>query len=271
MSKTIACPGCGSEVPVSPGFQPWCNECGWGCTARAPAAKGVFERIYRRLGHMLGERLFVELRNSEEAIRKPKLASALLLTYVLAVPVYLATVGLLAAGIWFLTVNWFNVIPVVIGTALIGAAYALRPRIAKPPAHGVSRTDAPVLYGLVDDVARSLDTDTIEEIYIEPELNAAYGRHGIQRKAFLVIGAPLWLSLDSAEKVALIAHEVAHQVNGDVTRGYWIGTAIDTLQTACDFLQEPYPDGADLGTLATHYLGMVLSVPVYCCWPHSSI
>ena len=95
----------------------------------------------------MGERLFLELKNSEDHVRKPKLTFSLVLAFVLAAPVHLATVGLLATGIWFLTVNWFHPVPFGIGLCLIGGAYVLRPRFAQPPKHRLTRTDAPALCG----------------------------------------------------------------------------------------------------------------------------
>lgn len=263
MSKTIACPKCANVVPVDPGFEPWCEQCGWGCESRERLEKGVFDSIYAQIGQRLGERLFLELKNSEKAISKPKVTLAQMVAYLLAAPVLLATISLLATGLWFVVAHWFHPVPAFIGASLIGAAIALRPRFGAPPERFISRADAPELYRLVDDVARAMNTRTIDEIYVEPELNAAYGRHGIRRKSFLLIGAPLWLCLKGEEKLALIAHELAHQVNGDTARGYWIHTAIVSLGQWYIFLRQPYPDGADIAEIATHYLGLVLSVPVY--------
>ena len=274
MSETIACPKCATDITVDPGFRPWCPECGWGCEPQVEAPSGLFDRIYRRLGQRQGERLFSELKNSKQAIGKPKRTAAFLMASLLAIPVHLTTVVLLAAGLWFLIATWFHWIPALIGLALIGGAYALRPRFGGPPdAHVLSREEAPALYGLVDEVARKMGTETVDEIYVHLDINAGYGQYGIRQKSYLILGAPLWLSYDGGEKVALIAHELAHQVNGDATRGFWIRNAIDTLANWHAFLRPPHPDtsprfnwhGTDdwIGeSLATYYFSRLLSIPV---------
>lgn len=271
---TETCPKCATEITVDPGFRPWCSECGWGCEPQVEAPSGLFDRLYRRLGQRQGERLFSELKNSKEAIGKPKRTAAFLMASLLAIPVHLTTVVLLAAGLWFLIATWFHWIPALIGLALIGAAYALRPRFGrKPDAHVLSREEAPTLFELVDEVARTMDTETVDEIYVDLDINAAYGQYGIRGRSYLTLGSPLWLSLDGAEKVALIAHELAHRVNGDVTRNYWIGNAIGTLANWYSFLRPQHPvtspryswHGTDdwFGeSIATYYFGLLASIPV---------
>ena len=111
-------------------------------------------------------------------------------------------------------------------------------------------------------VARALGTKPVNEIYIEPEINAAFGHHGWRQTRYLMLGSPLWLSLDDGGKTALVAHELAHQVNGDFTRGYWIGTAINSLLIWLGFLRQPYLQDGDASVL-THYVLLVLSVPVH--------
>ena len=46
----------------------------------------------------------------------------------------------------------------------------------------------------------------------------------------LRLGVPLLTILDGQEVVALVGHELAHQVNGDATRGLVVGTALETLR-----------------------------------------
>ena len=41
---------------------------------------------------------------------------------------------------------------------------------------------------------------------------------------------PLWQTLDPDQRLALLGHELGHQINGDVTRGIWTGTARGTLR-----------------------------------------
>jgi heat shock protein HtpX len=43
------------------------------------------------------------------------------------------------------------------------------------------------------------------------------------------LGLPLWSILKNDERIALLAHELAHVVNGDPTRGLFFKTALDSL------------------------------------------
>ena len=45
----------------------------------------------------------------------------------------------------------------------------------------------------------------------------------------------------SQERVAMIAHEVGHDRNGDVSRGVFIGSAVNGLDTLSDVLRPPPP------------------------------
>jgi Zn-dependent protease with chaperone function len=40
---------------------------------------------------------------------------------------------------------------------------------------------------------------------------------------------PLWAILDPEERIALVAHELAHNINGDANRGFFVGSAISSL------------------------------------------
>jgi len=80
----------------------------------------------------------------------------------------------------------------------------------------------------------------LEEVYValgqkhsrallEEEFNASFGRVGWKQREVLTLGLPLWAILEDAERVALIAHELAHGVNGDPVRGFYVGSAVAAL------------------------------------------
>ncbi len=54
---------------------------------------------------------------------------------------------------------------------------------------------------------------------------------GVRQKRIVNVGLPLWSILDAQERVALLGHELAHGVNGDPVRSFFVGTAIDSLVT----------------------------------------
>lgn len=54
---------------------------------------------------------------------------------------------------------------------------------------------------------------------------------GWRRKAVLTIGIPLWTVLTDQERIALLGHELAHGINGDATRSFVVGGALQSLST----------------------------------------
>jgi heat shock protein HtpX len=85
------------------------------------------------------------------------------------------------------------------------------------------------MYQLVDTIARELGMKQIDGLVLTPDFNAAFSLRGLRRRSYIYIGLPLFSILTAEESVAVLGHEVAHGVNGDITRGWFIGHAIDTL------------------------------------------
>lgn len=103
------------------------------------------------------------------------------------------------------------------------------PHFQKLPKEDVKREDFPSLYKLVDNIAEAYGCKSIDTIVIDSSFNAAYSEIGFKRKRVLYLGLPLFCILNSKEKVAIIGHELAHGINGDITRGLITTTATNTL------------------------------------------
>ncbi|MEM7426079.1 MAG: M48 family metalloprotease [Pseudomonadota bacterium] len=263
MAGTTVCPDCAAPIAPSGSFKPWCPECGWGLELEErPGPAGLVGDTYARLGEKLGAGLFETLKASPPEALRPKLTAGKLAALALALPVHLSTIALFALGAWCIYVDWFNWFLAGLGAFLMIAAYALAPRLGSAPPHTLARSDAPETYKLVDEVASRLGTPTIDLIAVDPQINASFSRFGLKRTSVLTLGAPLWLSFDGAQKTALVAHELAHQVNGDLARSYWVGGAAATLAHWYDFLTQPYEEGGTIFELVTHYGCLALSVPV---------
>jgi Zn-dependent protease with chaperone function len=147
----------------------------------------------------------------------------------LATTIHLLTVAAFAGSV-LVIVSWpDHVFAWVAG--LLGAAVAIevRPRIwkyvRKPKGEWLTRTEAPALFGLLDRCAGALDAPRAQFIRVTTAFNASTAKYGWKREARLLIGAPLWQVLSGPQRVALLGHELAHQVNGDVGHGIWAGTA----------------------------------------------
>jgi Zn-dependent protease with chaperone function len=57
-----------------------------------------------------------------------------------------------------------------------------------------------------------------------------------------MLGLPLWEALSSQEKIALLGHEFAHDINGDSRHGLIVGTSLSTLDRLKHLLR---PGGRD--------------------------
>jgi Zn-dependent protease with chaperone function len=222
-----ACPQCATRIPIDPGYAAWCDNCGWNLYPRRPARTGSsFDRWYEALGHTSSQQLFERVARS--ASLKPDLNASRVVAFGIATLVHLSTLLFLVIGL-VLFAQWPNFFLVTFGLLFITIAWSLRPRIPKAPLGTVARAKFPALHQLVDQVGRELGAPNVGEIVVNGDFNARFGLYGWRRTPTLFLGLPLLTILSPQERVALIAHELAHGVNGDPTRGLVVGSALQSL------------------------------------------
>jgi heat shock protein HtpX len=184
------------------------------------------------------------------------------IAFSLTVGVHLLSLTLFVAGIFVIATGFPEVGPMLWGAAACTFAWLMRPKPGKVPSQDIaSRKDFPALNALVNDVAQELGGRPINSIVVNEHFNAAYGVVGWRRVPVLWIGLPLWMALGPQERLALLAHEVAHGVNGDSTRGLIIGSALSALDEWIGFLQWPLRHGATSSEILAGYVTAILSVP----------
>jgi heat shock protein HtpX len=109
-----------------------------------------------------------------------------------------------------------------------GVLWAIVPRADKfePPGPQLTRANAPALFVLIDQIARSTSQAPPAEVYLLNDVNAWVtqrgGVMGIGSRRVMGVGLPLLAHLKPAELAAVIAHEFGHYVSGDVGLGPWI-------------------------------------------------
>jgi heat shock protein HtpX len=160
---------------------------------------------------------------------------------------------------------WPNFFAIVGALLCAGIAWLLRPRIFQPVEGQIARTQYPTLYHVVDQIASHLGAPPIHSIIITEQFNAAFGKTGWRQRNTLFLGLPLFTILAPQERVALIAHELAHSINGDVSRGTLVGTAIDTLQGWRGLLQA-HPSAAGGDKLLAAALNPVIALMLVAAW-----
>jgi Zn-dependent protease with chaperone function len=226
------CPACGLVLSRPETDQPWCPACEWNLGVYDPEmtpSRGWLwlERLSHRLAYRWDGVLFARFsaeRPSAPGWTPAHIALVAVSAVLLAVPL-----GLLVLGI--LVLRDFPSWQGVLGLVPLALAYALRPRFGRVPSGKfvVRRDQVPTLFALIDQVAEAVGAATPKVVVVDLDFNAASGRTGLRRTSVLSIGAPLWAVLGPQERVALLAHELGHQVNGDPARGLLVRPALTTF------------------------------------------
>ncbi|MFF9624356.1 M48 family metalloprotease [Streptomyces griseosporeus] len=244
---TQACPDCGATIEGDRRFTVWCTACDWNVDPAKPEPEGGrVDRARRALARGYGEKLLGEV--AQGGALPARRDTSAVIAYALALAVHAVTVVLLLAGVWCLVRGWGGV-GMVAGAILLAMAVALRPRFARLPDDRpvLRRADAPELFALVDDVARSVGTRTVDAVVVDDEVNASVSVYGLRGRRRLAIGLPLWEILTPQERVALLGHELGHYGNGDTRHGVVVGTALQSLgQWRYYFAPIPNPSGVQI-------------------------
>ena len=225
--KEQLCPECGARVPVHIGYKTWCDKCNWNVEIlELPPIYSLFDKLYISINQKSSQRLFEQM--VKGTTPKTKLTWTKIVTFLLAGCVHLITFSFAILGIWILVVS-SSLISLFVAIPLFLITWALLPNRPKLSGDIISREQYPTLYRIIDRINQTLGGPDVGGVYPEVYFNAAYGQYGWRRHRILFLGLPLFIILDAREKVALLSHELAHGVNGDPSRGFFIGTAMYTL------------------------------------------
>jgi Zn-dependent protease with chaperone function len=207
----------------------WCPRCEWNLhPPPAPEPRTRFQREYLRAGRRWGERVAERLVASGRLA--PRWTASKIAAYALAAVIHLFTFGLAAGGIALLVLARGNVFALLGGVVMLGSAWFMRPRLGRVPDEDVvAREQAPELHRLVDEVAATLGTRAPDVLVVDHRYNASWSVLGLRRRRVLELGLPLINALDADERIAVIAHELAHERNGDATRGFVVGSSCVAL------------------------------------------
>jgi Zn-dependent protease with chaperone function len=259
VASTQRCPQCGATVPVLPSYSTWC-ECGWNLAPPArdePSSR--LARLSASLGRRLGDQMAQELASTERL--QPRLTAARVGAYLVAAFVYALTIALAVGGVLLFLLTFPHIAGGLAGFLMTASAVLMRPRLGSlPDEELVRRDEAPALYGLAHEVADALGTPRVDAIAIDHTFNASWSIVGLRRRRLLTLGLPLLAALEPAERVAAIAHELAHGRNGDATRGLLVGSSIRGLAQLYLLLSPAEDDGVIAWVLTRIY--WLLSRPV---------
>ncbi len=137
--------------------------------------------------------------------------------------------ALILGGIALAVLPFPNPFAIVAGGLLTAIGLTSIPRFPRVPKGVVARDRFPATYALADRVADELCARHVDAIVITGDYNAYCMRGGVRGRRVLGLGLPLLVALNGQERAAVIAHEVAHDVNGDPMRGRYIEGAYRAL------------------------------------------
>jgi Zn-dependent protease with chaperone function len=211
----LTCPECSHPLSRVGDDAPWCKSCEWNLVAPASKLATRWDRA-----------LFAEF--SRERPTEPGRTPAGVALVILSVLLGLVPFALLGWGAWLLwTGSW------LVGPVLLVLAFLLRPRLGRSPGEDrrLRREQAPTLFTLIDRVAAAAGAPVPEIITVSSEFNASTYRAGLRRTPGLNIGTYLFAVLPPQQRVALLAHELGHQINGDPARLLLVQPAMTTFAT----------------------------------------
>jgi Zn-dependent protease with chaperone function len=163
------------------------------------------------------------------------------LTFLFSVLVHLPAVALLIAAAAIVKSAGLDPPLLVAAAVLVGLAILMRPRLGSLPKRFpvLTRTDAPALFQLMDRISATLRARTVYWIAVDLDYNFSTAIVGFRRRRLITVGLPLWTILSPAERVAILAHEVAHDTNGDLSHSLVVGSALEILSTLSRWLSPP--------------------------------
>jgi Zn-dependent protease with chaperone function len=232
-ARRTECPNCGTALVSLGGGPSWCPQCEWNLGAWDPVVlppRGW--RSLERRGHAAAYRLDRAMFARLSAKRPTSVswsASGIALA-VVSVAVLLADLAAFVVGIALLIEHpsfWL----VNLGVLLVLLGLLFRPRFGRLPRERsrLARSEAPSLFTLIEQVAVALDAPSPDYVVLDLGVNASVGRRGVRRRTVLRLGGGLWTTLSPGERVAVLAHELGHTVNGDPNRSLLVAPVLTSF------------------------------------------
>ncbi|MEW1690603.1 M48 family metallopeptidase [Streptomyces sp. NPDC091265] len=214
------CPRCHEATAASDDrFSAWCQECDWNLdpVGGIDLSPGRTRELARHVG------AFDRISAFGPAAASPNVA--LYGALALASAVNLLTLALVGTGAWLLLVGTWP--ERILGAVELLTASVLRPRPGKLPEHTLDRASAPMLHEVTRRISAELGTEPVDLIAFDSH----YGSRsvtvtaGMRRRRVLVLGLPLWETVTTDQRLALLACELSKAAVGRRRSARWIQTA----------------------------------------------
>ncbi|MEV6282346.1 M48 family metalloprotease [Kribbella sp. NPDC051770] len=235
------CPQCAQQIRLDPGYVTWCDQCDWNVDPTGSDHQQPAWRV--KLEHQLADTLYRELENGR--IQRPGVDAARIAAYLLSAVLLVLPLVALVGGVALLVFYRPLWLSIPLAAIAIAIGLMLRPRATRldPDVQLVFREDAPVLFGLLDQIAAAVGTTQVAAVALDAEPNVCFVRVGWRFRPVIGIGLPLWTGLRPQERVAVLAHELGHGRNGDARHGWVVDAAESVLeQLEAAFTEQPYDE-----------------------------
>ena len=196
-------------------------------------------RFRERVNRKLGERIFLDAQRDLVECNLDRQRSVPVTATILSIAILASPFVSIILGTLLTAATFPNLFVLIVGIVLIGVGLILLPKRQHRLDDLLERSQLPSTFHLLDQITDRLGTETITHVIVTPDFNAFMLHLGGKR--VIGIGAVLWQATTPQERLAILAHEVAHQVNGDPARTGLTGKALHTLEGWLWFL-EPNAD-----------------------------
>jgi Zn-dependent protease with chaperone function len=200
---------------------------------------GWYQKAEQGLADRLARRQLASVTARAQISSRPTIGSRVLIS-LLVLPVHVVLFGSALAGAYLL-VRGPGVPLRILGVLLLLVAFATFPRPAELGPHSAALTpeDAPLFFRLIGEVAAVCRTRSPSQVLVVKDFNAFATRVGWRRRSVLGIGAPVWVAAPPQARVALLGHELGHFAHGDLTEGWWVWGAVQSLLHWHDIFRGP--------------------------------
>lgn len=223
----------------------------------------MIDQLKQRLHAKHSERIFLDAQRG--LIERPRLTPRRVLGYGMSLVILALPVGFFALGAWMILFQSEHMFMIIGGMFALIFAYIIHPRPVQRIAKEFDRTDMPELFRLMDAIAAEIGVKTPDAFASNYNFHDYATTYGLfKRRTLIGVGMPLWWIRSDAERIAVLAQQIAHFGNGDPKQDAIVGAAFETTLRWEDILT-PLPDPdfhPGLGDLIAGAIMFVLRLPV---------
>jgi len=211
-----------------------------------------------RLHAKFGEAVFLEAQKSLILRQIHRRSWHTVLANALALAILVTPILSLLGGIFLIVQAFPNLLAIVVGASLIALGIALMPRRARVSGTLLRRGQLPNTFLVLDQISEQLKTERVTAVQFYPDFNASM-LHA-QGERVVGIGVTLWQTLTPDERGAVLAHEIAHQANGDPARQGITAMALGVVEGWLWYLE---PDADEFIAEVLMYVSFLLVGGLY--------